>query len=78
MCSLRLGKTMGAAFGQILRSLAHVCEDAEWHSKCCNEESRCTCDAETHSAGGEVERDVVAGVGCCFFEAHEGPNEHEE
>ncbi len=21
---------------------------------------------------------VVAGVGCCFFEAHEGPNEHEE
>ena len=68
---------MGAAFGQILRSLAHVCEDAEWHSQCCTRDSGCTCDAETHSAGG-VERDVVAGVGCCWIEAHEGPNEHEE
>ncbi len=68
---------MGAAFGQMLRSLAHICEDAEWHSKCCTEESGCTCDAETHSAGG-VERDVVAGVGCCWIEAHEGPNEPDD
>ena len=36
---------MGAALAQILRSLAHVCEDAEWHSKCCTEEVGCTCDA---------------------------------
>jgi len=68
---------MGAALGQILRSLAHVCEDAEWHSQCCTRDSGCTCDAETHSAGG-VERDVVAGTSCCWIEAHEGPNEHEE
>ena len=68
---------MGAALGQILRSLAHVCEDAEWHSQCCTRDSGCTCDAETHSAGG-VERDVAAGTSCCWIEAHEGPNEHEE
>ena len=68
---------MGAAFGQILRSLAHVCEDAEWHSQCCTRDSGCTCDAETHSAGG-VERDVAAWTSCCWIEAHEGPNEHEE
>jgi len=40
-------------------------------------ESGCTCDAETH-AGGEVERDVAAGTSCCWIEAHEGPNDHEE
>ena len=65
---------MGAALGQILRSLAHVCEDAEWHSQCCTEEVGCTCDAETHGASG-VERDVAAGAGCCWIEAHEGGHE---
>ena len=43
---------MGAALAQILRSIAHVCEDAEWHSKCCTEDvGGCTCDAETHEGG---------------------------
>ena len=67
---------MGAALAQILRSLAHVCEDAEWHSKCCTEEvgPGCTCDAETHGGSGP-ERDVAAGTNCCWIEAHEGGHE---
>ena len=68
---------MGAALAQILRSIAHVCEDAEWHSKCCAEDVGCSCDAETHGGSG-VERDVAAGAGCCWIEAHEGPNAPEE
>lgn len=66
---------MGAALGQVLRSIAHICEDAEWHSQCTEE--GCACDAETHSATG-VERDMAAGAGCCWIEAHEGPNASEE
>ena len=72
---------MGAALAQILRSIAHVCEDAEWHSQCCTQEVGCTCDAETHGGSAVVERDVAAGTSCCWIEAHEGPegpNEHEE
>ena len=68
---------MGAALGQILRSLAHVCEDAEWHSQCCTQEVGCACDAETH-AGTETEQDVAAGTSCCWIEAHEGGNHTEE
>ena len=68
---------MGAALGQILRSIAHICEDAEMHSQCCTPEVGCQCDAETHGASG-VERDVAAGAGCCWIEAHEGPNNPEE
>ena len=69
---------MGAALGQIMRSLAQICEDAEWHSQCCTEEvGGCTCDAETHGGSG-VERDVAAGTSCCWIEAHEGGNHPEE
>ena len=65
---------MGSGLAQILRSVAHLCEDAEWHSKCCTEEVGCTCDAETHG-GTETERDVAAGTSCCWIEAHEGGHE---
>ena len=74
LCTIK--EKMGTALGQLFRSMAHLCEDAEWHSKCCTQDSGCTCDAETH-AGGEVERDVAAGIGCCWLEAHEGPNDPE-
>ena len=69
---------MGAALAQILRSVAHLCDDAEWHSRCCTADEGCQCDAETHGPGA-VERDFeVHGGSCCSVEAHEGPNEHEE
>ena len=68
---------MGAALAQLLRSAAHICEDAEWHSRCCTEDAGCLCDAETH-APSAVERDIEVHSGCCSFEAHEGPNETEE
>ena len=67
---------MGAALGQILRSIAHICEDAEMHSRCCTEEAGCSCDAETHQPSG-VEREVTAGTNCCWIEAHEGPNDND-
>ena len=64
--------------GQILRSLAHICEDAEMHSQCCTQDVGCSCDAETHGTSGGVERDVAMGSGCCWIEAHEGGNHPEE
>ena len=68
---------MGAALAQILRSMAHVCEDAEWHSQCCTDASACTCDAETHRGGPESRDLEVHGGTCCWIEAHEGPNDSE-
>ena len=66
---------MGAALAQLLRGAAHICEDAEWHSRCCTADEGCLCDAETHGPGA-VERDFeVRGGSCCSVEAHEGPEE---
>ena len=66
---------MDAAFAQFLRGMAHVCEDAGWHSRCCTNEEGCVCDAETHGADAAPRDIEVHGGTCCWLEAHEGTNE---
>ena len=50
---------MGAV-APVIRALScdacakYVCNDAEVHSKCCDEEDACSCDATTHEVAVET------------------------
>ena len=69
---------MGEVVSAVVKELSchdcarYVCNDASWHSRCCDQEECCACDAETRPielSHEEIEVDVeVDDPGCCDVE----------
>ena len=63
---------MGATFSNLLRSLAHLCENASLHSSCCTEREGFTCDYTTAAQKSEREHDLAVESWCCDLTLHDG------